>query len=656
MDDQNSTGPEVLDQNQERPLVSFGERSLRRKEEARAFRLSRSLRLSLALFVALILLGAGHSLWTIQRLQNDQHSVQLAARLDHHFARMVERAEYYANVAPRTYPDFFRDVELYYSQLLEDIRTMDWLVADLAALTSGLNPEAWNQFRNGLVEQIGYEKDRPRLEWAAKFIRDQSASLLTGIADYRNELEQSSRQSEQRLWISSIALALATLALALVTGWLLHARVFRRIDQTARAVRRMSDGRFEPSTRRIIDDELGQLESDVAQLARRTEQLVEVLDALNGAKTLQEAIDRLPMRLKRRFMIEWLGLVEIKDGRMRLRLGRPGFEGSGFDGSGPALAEKGWPLADTLLGEACRTGHSVFAVLRNGDGDLPHRDPLLHELAGLGLASVALLPIRDDQQVIGGLLLGSSRSEAFAGWRERWLQNVGHLIAAAFYRSVHIEHLGLSMVRGLAELAEKRDPTTGRHLERMQRYAGIIAQEMVRRGAVDARQAPRYAEQIETFAPLHDIGKVGITDRILLKQGPLTVDERAEMRRHPVIGAQVLLAVAERLGIEGERLLAHGMDIALYHHERFDGGGYPDGLVGKAIPLSARIVAVADVFDALTSERPYKPAWSEADALAYLHAETGSFFDPDVIDAFGAVLDPIREVRQRLGDRPPTEN
>ncbi len=647
--------PEDVDFVRERPFISSGERSLRRNEDIGKFRLSRSLRFSLGLFVALILIGAAHSLWTIHRLQGDQQNLQLAARLDHHFARMVERAEHYVSVAPRTYPDFFRDVELYYSQLREDIQTMDWLVADLAALSPALSPEGWNQFRNGLEEQIGYEKDRPRLEWAAKFIRDQSEPLQAAVGDYRDELEQSSLQFSHRLWISSIVLALATIALALITGWLLHVRVFRRIDETARAVRMMSDGCFEPSRQRIINDELGRLETDVAQLARRSDQLVGVLDALNGAKTLQEAVDRLPLRLKREFMVEWLGLVEIKDGRMRLRLGRPGFPESGFDGCAPPAADKGWPLAGTLLSEACRTGHSVVTVLRNNDGVLPQSDPLLRALVGMGLASVALLPIRDDQQVIGGLLLGSGRAGAFAGWRERWLHNVGHLIAAAFYRSVHIEHLGLSMVRGLAELAEKRDPTTGRHLERMQRYAGIIAREMVRRGAVDSGHAPRFAEQVETFAPLHDIGKVGISDRILLKPGPLTNEERAEMKRHPAIGAQVLLAVAEQLGVEGERLLAHGMDIALYHHERFDGGGYPDGLVGKAIPLSARIVAVADVFDALTSERPYKQAWSEADALAYLHAETGSFFDPEVVDAFVAVLDQVREVRQRLGDQPHAE-
>lgn len=631
----------------ERHFVSGGERRLRRAQETRRFRLSRSLRLSLGLFVALIVLGAAHSLWTIHRLQDDQHGLQLAARLDHHFVRMVERADHYAGVAPRNYPDFFRDVELYYSQLREDIQTMDWLVADLAVRQSGLKPDAWNLFRNGLEQQIGHEQDRPRLEWAAEFIRDQSAPLMQVIGEYRAQLQQSSRSSGHRLWISSITLALATIALALVTGWLLRARVFQRIDETARAVRRMADGRFDAIEQRVINDELGLLESDVAQLALRSEYLIEVLDALNGAKTLQEAVDRIPLRLKRQFMIGWMGLVEIQDGRMYLRLSRPGPAEMSL-----AAFDTGWPLDGSLLDEACRAGHSTFATLHNADGALPQRDPLLRQLAGAGLATVALLPVRDEQRIIGGVLFGSRASDAFSGWRERWLRNVGHLIASAFYRSVHIERLGLSMVRGLAELAEQRDPTTGRHLERMQRYTGIIAREMIRRGQVDIQHNPRFAEQIETFAPLHDIGKVGITDRILLKPGPLTTEERAEMQRHPMIGAQVLMAVADRLGMEGERLLAHGMDIALYHHERYDGNGYPNGLVGKAIPLSARIVAVADVFDALTSTRPYKQAWSESDALDYIRAETGSFFDPEVVDALLGVLDEIRTTRQRLGDGP----
>jgi len=632
----------------EGPIISRGEKRLRRTRRP-AFRLDRALKAALGLFVVMIMLGGGLSLWTIHAMQRDQGALELAARLDHHFTLMIERAEHYKDVAPRNYPDFFRDVDLYYSALREEVETMNWLVADLARAGGDVDPDLWNRFRNGLEEQIGYEPDRPRLEWAAEFIVGESAPLAAAITQARDDLQQSASQSRERLWYASIGLALATLALAVVTAWLFRTRVLRRIAETSQAVRRMADGQFDGIGPRRADDELGQLESDVRQLARRTRDLVDLLDTLNGARSLSEAIERLPMRLKRQFSVEWLGLLEVHDGRMRLRLSLPDRSAMGLEQPGV-----GWPLAGTLLDDAREAGHTVFRALGNNDGPLPQRDPLLRQLGEADLVAAALLPVRDAGGISAGVVLGTRNPEAFEGWRRRWLENVGHLIADALYKSIHVEQLGISMIRGLAELAEKRDPTTGQHLDRMQRYAGILARALIAQGVVDDQRHPRFAEQVESFAPLHDIGKVAISDHILLKPGRLSRSETEEMRRHPKIGADVLMAAGERLGAEGERLLAHAMDIALYHHERYDGKGYPHGLVGEAIPLSARIVAVADVFDALTSERPYKVAWSEEDTLAYMRNERGRHFDPKVVDALFESLDEFRRVRELFADPPET--
>lgn len=631
----------------EAPVVSAGERRLRRAGRAPSLRLSRALKVSLALFVLLVLLGAVHSLWTIHRMHQNQQALNTAARADQHFSRMVERAEHYESIAPRNFADFNRDVELYYDSLRRDIDTMDWMVADLAQREVVFNPDLWNEFRNELEAQIGYEADRPRLEWAAEHLIDESGPLLAATAAVHSNLEQRANASRSALWISSIALTLATVVLAFVIAWLFRERVLKRIGETSRSVRRMADGEFTPSGFRRIDDELGQLESDVRQLARRTRDLVDVLDTINRAKTLQEAIDRLPHRLTRQFGVAWLGLVEIHDGRVRLRTSHPARETLGIEQPGT-----GWPLDRSLLAEARKLDHAVFARLRNADGELGQHDALLVQLRDAGLVSVALLPVHERQRVDAGVLLASRSADAFTGWRGRWLKNVGHLIAQGLYRSIHIEHLGISMVRGLAELAEKRDPNTGQHLERMQRIAGRIARQMVEHGHVDTVRSPRFAEQVEMFAPLHDIGKVAISDSILLKPGALTAREIGEMRRHPQIGAEVLMAAGARLGAEGEKLLAHATDIALYHHEKYDGTGYPHGLVGETIPLSARIVAVADVFDALTSERPYKKAWSVASAVEHMERDRGRQFDPAVLDAFHDCIDDIRHIRELFADPP----
>lgn len=631
----------------EAPLVRAGERRLRRQGTAPSLRLSRSLRASLGFFVLVVLLGAGHSLWTVHRMHQNQQAVNIAARTDQHFSRMVERAGHYESIAPRNDPDFFRDVELYYDSLRRDIETMDWMVADLARRDVQFDPDLWNDFRNNLEDEIGYEADRPRLEWASEHLIEESGPLLAATESVHARLQQQADDSRRWLWFSGIALTLVTLGLAFLTAWLFRERVLKRIRATSRAIRRMADGEFTGGRRKRADDELGQLEADVGHLARRTQELVDVLDTFNSSNNLQEAVNRLPMRLKRQFSVEWLGLVEIHDGRMRLRVSQPARELMGIEQPGV-----GWALNGSLLADARRAGHAVFARLRNDDGELGVDDPLLAQLRHAGLVSAALLPVRDGERIDAGVLLASRSPDAFTEWRGRWLENVGHLIAHAVHKSIHVAHLGISMVRGLAELAEKRDPTDGRHLERMQRFAGIIARKMVEQGHVDTRRVPRFAEQLEIFAPLRDIGKVGISDTILLKPGPLTPGEIAEIRRHPQIGAEVLMAAGERLGAEGEKLLAHATDIALYHHEKYDGSGYPHGLVGDAIPLSARIVAVADVFDALTSERPYKPAWSEEDALAYLEKERGRHFDPKVLDAFQECFDDIRRICTLFRDQP----
>ncbi|WP_367177969.1 HD domain-containing phosphohydrolase [Undibacterium sp.] len=184
----------------------------------------------------------------------------------------------------------------------------------------------------------------------------------------------------------------------------------------------------------------------------------------------------------------------------------------------------------------------------------------------------------------------------------------------------------------LSKAADSRDPETGAHIVRMANYSRVIAEQL---GLSAAQQ-----QLILEAAPMHDIGKVGIPDHILLKPGKLSIEEFAIMKKHAMLGYQIL---AE----SQSEMLQVGAEIALSHHEKFDGSGYPHGLVGEEIPLFARIVAVADVFDALTSERPYKSAWDIDKALALLHEGAGSHFDPQCVAAFVADWPQILEIKAR---------
>jgi len=197
----------------------------------------------------------------------------------------------------------------------------------------------------------------------------------------------------------------------------------------------------------------------------------------------------------------------------------------------------------------------------------------------------------------------------------------------------------------LAKVAESRDNDTGNHILRLRDFAQRLASELARSGP--------YADEIdETFladlyrsSPLHDIGKVGIADAILLKPGPLTAGEFEAMKHHTSIGANVLNEAV--LKSQGGGFLAMASKIAQFHHEWWNGQGYLTGLAGTEIPLSARIVAVADVFDALTSERPYKEAWCPYRAKQAIEDACGTQFDPLVVAAFDRCFDDILDIRHR---------
>jgi putative two-component system response regulator len=149
---------------------------------------------------------------------------------------------------------------------------------------------------------------------------------------------------------------------------------------------------------------------------------------------------------------------------------------------------------------------------------------------------------------------------------------------------------------------------------------------------------------LSTLAPLHDIGKVGISDRILQKPGPLTSDEFAEMRRHPVYGRNVIINAERAAGVRDDVTLAVAKDIVYSHHERWDGSGYPEGLSGQAIPIAGRIIAIVDLYDALLSSRPYHQARPHAAAIAFIAERRGTHFDPDVVDACLRVADKLEAV------------
>jgi putative nucleotidyltransferase with HDIG domain len=241
----------------------------------------------------------------------------------------------------------------------------------------------------------------------------------------------------------------------------------------------------------------------------------------------------------------------------------------------------------------------------------------------MGLTDTAEL-LAENQRLRAELARRDRESAAQARQLERYAADLRETFMQERERSAQLTNSYMATVRALSNAVEARDSYTGKHAERVAAYAIEIARTL--------GVARPDAAEIEFGFLLHDIGKVAMPDAILFKPGALTDEERALMARHPVVGAEIM---------DGIEFLEEAAKVVRSHHERWDGSGYPDGLAAEEIPLTARVFAVADVLDALTTDRPYRPRMPLAEARALIVESSGSHFDPAVVEAFGRVPDGV---------------
>ena len=208
-----------------------------------------------------------------------------------------------------------------------------------------------------------------------------------------------------------------------------------------------------------------------------------------------------------------------------------------------------------------------------------------------------------------------------------------------------------AVIFGLAKLADSRDPETGEHLERISVYSTMLASVLRNHPKYAPQVTPAFVRLIGISAALHDIGKVGIEDRILLKPGPLTADERTRIQEHSAMGGECLREIEQRLG--SSNFLQMAREIAFAHHERWDGEGYPHGLKGEAIPLAARIVSVVDVYDALSSRSVYKGPRKHEECVAIIRRAAGTQFDPDLVAVWLGLEGKFRDIARRYANVTP---
>lgn len=267
-------------------------------------------------------------------------------------------------------------------------------------------------------------------------------------------------------------------------------------------------------------------------------------------------------------------------------------------------------------------------------------------VAATGYKSSYTMPLYQNSVFMGFLFFNSLQEHPFTPQTLRQIDIYGHLIALMVISELTAIRTLLAAVRAARSMTHYRDLETGSHIDRTAHYARLIARELASRYGITDEQI----EHIFLFSPMHDVGKIGISDNILRKPSKLDAAEFDIMKTHPVKGREIIDAVLDDFGLSAFGHTDILRNIAEYHHEAVDGSGYPNGLKGEEIPIEARISAVADVFDALTSRRSYKAPWSNEEAFAVLRQMSNSKLDWDCVEALLNNADKILEIQQRFRD------
>jgi len=511
-----------------------------------------------------------------------------------------------------------------------------WDAQSIAQLN--LTATTWREFRQGMDTAMASGGSAA----AAEYILANEAHLTT-VSKNLSSAFQVMMEGKMALISLFNKIALGSFMLIIAVLLTLFTLTFTRpLRDTLSGVGRISQGEFGYQLPLQGNNEIGEIASAFNGLSSRLHALFRLTDQINRASSIDESLRFVFEEFRALLPLEWVGLLSLDGTAEQFVLERRYAEGELAAAEGECFVARG-----SLLERALQQTMPLYIDDLQRVAEENPQAQFAARLCHGGYRSALFYPLGGEGQWSALLAFAATQREAYNREHLELLGNIAAQVSHSFEKTVVTENLVVSAITGLAKLAESRDPETGDHLLRMARYSAIVAEELGREGAYAGEISSAQVRDILRFAPMHDIGKVGIEDRILLKAGRLDEAERCEMERHPLIGAEVLRRCEGQMNAVGHSMFQTGIEIAEAHHEKYDGSGYPLGLKGDVIPLSARIVAAADVFDALTSRRPYKEAWPVERALVYMQEEAGGHFDPQVVAALKRALPHIMAVYER---------
>ncbi|HHW46234.1 MAG TPA: HD domain-containing protein [Clostridiales bacterium] len=387
---------------------------------------------------------------------------------------------------------------------------------------------------------------------------------------------------------------------------------------------------------------------DTSSTNGKTEGLISLIENLNKNASFSEALGFIFKSFAPFVPYNYIGVALVKNGSSSLEASF-GISDGTIKGLPEGLMNKQYNLSGTSLENILKTGTvRVINDLKSYVKGRPAKE-YNNIILKAGVRSSISLPLSINDKHIGIIFFSSNQKNIYTDEHVKFLKAVASSIAISFDKNIFVNNLLYSSILALAKLAEARDGETGDHIFRIGSYCELICHLLREDSKYKDAITPEYTFNIKRFSPMHDIGKVGVRDAVLLKPGKLTEAEFEEMKQHTIYGAKVLRAAEDNILYEsGRSLFGLGIEIAENHHEKWDGTGYPYGKKGEEIPLSARIVAVADVFDALTSKRPYKEPLSFDESLKIIIEGSGSHFDPEIVRVIKQNKDRLFELYNSL--------
>jgi response regulator RpfG family c-di-GMP phosphodiesterase/HAMP domain-containing protein len=616
--------------------------------------------IGLAVFVIFLLLAAslGYTLYALNLRQHDYLILNLTGQLRVLSQTMTEQSINYAQQAPDDFDKYDHDLKNYWPNLQKQLNLFEKITLSLESrvidaelgghgkhskiqctwddrsrLQMDITGADWRKFKKGLDEKIGNNLKEPQLNYAAEYISQNGNKLIKSserlAIAFKDMMEEKLDFIRLFQWISfGVGLLFLMMILAI-----LYRYIFKPLNTTIIGFSQVANGNFEYQLPVGQRNEIGQMTHAFNRLTKRLSSMFKLTERINQGKKLEETLEFVYEEFQSFVPFDWVGvffsspdskyfLLERCYSPLSLNLREGDSFNAHIGGFGKAYQK---PMALSYVTDYVGKGSIDETLVDNN------------------LNAAVFLPLLI-QGKSRAVMIFASNNQTFQQAHVEFLANIGSTITHVLEKTIVVESLVASAVEGLAKLAESRDPETGDHLLRMAHYSALIAEELGRKGPYIRNITPAYVRDVFRFAPMHDIGKVGVRDGVLLKANLLNADERKEIELHPTIGGEVLRRCEAQMEAQGHKIFQTAIEIAECHHEKFNGSGYPAGLKGQEIPLSARIVTVADVFDALTSKRPYKEAWPIDKAIAHMKKDANQHFDPAIIEAMERSLSRILEI------------